>query len=80
MTDDGSGPDRPDEGTRFPQADAPTVTPTGLPTVDAGSAPSADRPLPEQIGHYRILAKLGEGGAWASSTRRSSRTPDGASR
>lgn len=36
MIDDGSGPDRSDKNTRLPDAGAPTVTPIGLPTVDAG--------------------------------------------
>ena len=43
MTDDGSGEDRPDESTRLPEADAPPVTPSGLPTVDAGARSPADR-------------------------------------
>ncbi len=57
MTDDPHRPDRPD---RPDIGDAPTVSPSAVPTVGLGSG--ASPPLPESIGRYQILGLLGEGG------------------
>ena len=57
MTDDKSGTDRPD-GADI--GDAPTLSPSALPTV--GLARSSAPPLPDRIGRYKILGVLGEGG------------------
>ena len=45
--------------------DDPTRTSGDLPTQalgTSGSSADASTPLPEQIGRYKILGKLGEGG------------------
>ena len=55
----------------MPPADPDPTSPT---EVDDGIAAKASAPLPERIGHYRVLRELGRG-AWARSTWRNGTSP-----